>query len=313
VGMLNAVAKIVMIAVIAGLLVRKKIILQEHIKGLSEITVMVLLPALILSKTLTTFKPSETVGWWILPLIGISVPLTGILFSKLIFYKRPQEQKNILAIASFPNSAYLVLPIGQVIFPMQFDQFALYNFLFIIGYNPILWSIGKYYATLTSDNYTFRIKELITPPLLANLASVSIVLIGIQGYIPDLILEPIGLIGSATVPMATFILGATLGGISLKIWPKRSDILKVILIRYILVPALMVGVLYYFNVQHYSALLATFLVIEATAAPATNLIVMVRKYGGDIQQVGSMLLICYFLAIIIMPFWVAFWDMISAR
>lgn len=309
-GMLNAVAKVVMIGIIAGFLVRRKIVLQEHIKGLSEITVMVLLPALIFSKTITTFKPSETVGWWILPLIGISVPLIGLFFSRILFYNRPYDQRNILAVASFPNSAYLVLPIGQIIFPKQFDEFALYSFLFIVGYNPILWSIGKYYSTLRTENYSFKIKELITPPLIANLSSVTIVLIGIHGFIPDLVMEPIGLIGSATVPMATFILGATLGGISFKIWPKLIDIIKVVLIRYLLVPAFTVTILYLLNIHAYSALLASFLVIEASAAPATNIIVMIRKYGGDIQQVGSMMIVCYIIAIIAMPFWVAFWDML---
>jgi len=309
-GMLNAVAKIIMIAVIAGLLVRRKIVLQEHIRGLSEITVMVLLPALIFSKTTTTFKPDETVGWWILPIIGIAMPLVGLFFSRLIFWKRPQEGKNILAVASFPNAAYLVLPIGQIIFPKQFDEFALYSFLFIIGYNPILWSIGKYYSTVTSENYSFKISELITPPLIANLSSVAIVLIGVQGFIPDLIMEPISLIGSATVPMATFILGATLGGISLKIWPKLTDIFKVLLIKYILIPGITIGVLFFFNIQAYSPLLASFLILEAAAAPATNIIVMIRKYGGDIQQVGSMMLVSYFIAILAMPFWMAFWDML---
>lgn len=310
-SMLDAVAKILAIAVIAGLLVRKNVIKQEYIKGLSEITVLVLLPALIFSKTISTFKPAETVGWWILPLLGISLPLAGLFFSSLVFWKRPKQQKNILAVASFPNAAYLVLPIGQIIFPAQFDQFALYCFLFIMGYNPMLWSIGKYYSTLTTDNYSFRFKELITPPLVANLTAVSLVLLGLHKYIPDIVFQPVNLIGTATVPMATFILGATLGSISFKIWPKMADILKVIFVKFIAIPALMIGVLYYFNIHQYSSLLATFLVIEASAAPATNIIVMIRKYGGDAQQISSLMLISYFVAILAMPSWVAFWNMIN--
>ena len=248
-SMLDAVAKILTIALIAGLLVRKNIIKQEYIKGLSELTVIVLLPALIFTKTISTFKPDVTAGWWILPLIGAVLPLVGIFLGSIIFYKRPKHKKNILSVASFPNAAYLVLPIGQIIFPEQFDQFALYCFLFIIGYNPILWSVGKYYSTLTNDSYSFKFKELITPPLVANIASVLIVLIGLHRFIPDIIFEPINLIGSATVPIATFILGATLGAISFKIWPSLTDILKVLLIRFILVPAIMVSILYYFNVK----------------------------------------------------------------
>jgi predicted permease len=309
--MFDAVAKIMAIAIIAGILVRKKIVKQEYIKGLSEITVIVLLPSLIFTKTISTFKPDETVGWWILPLIGMILPLVGILLSTVFFHKRPKHLKNIISLAAFPNAAYLVLPIGQIIFPEQFDQFALYCFLFIMGYNPMLWSLGKYYSTLTNDSYRFKFKELITPPLVANIASVLIVLIGLHKFIPDIIFQPVDLIGSATVPIATFVLGATLGGISFKIWPKLSDIIKVTLIRFVFIPSIMVGVLFYFNVHHYSTLFATFLIIESCAAPATNLIVMVRKYGGDTQQMGSLMLIMYFTAILAMPLWVAFWNSIT--
>jgi len=310
-SMLDAVAKILTIAVIAGILVRKKIIGQEAVKGLSEITVMVLLPALIFANTISTFKPAETVGWWILPLIGIALPWIGLFFSHLIFWKRPKHLRNILSVASFPNAAYLVLPIGQIIFPEQFDKFALYCFLFIMGYNPMLWSVGKYYSTITTESYSFKLKEQITPPLVANLFSVILVLLGLNKYVPEIIFQPVKLIGTATVPMATFILGATLGSISFKIWPKLSDILKVMLVKFIAVPIFMIAVLYYFNINQYSVLLATFLVIESTAAPATNIILMIRKYGGDAQQISSLMLISYFVAIIAMPAWVAFWNMIN--
>ena len=310
-SMLDAVAKIMAVVIIAGILVRKNIIKKEYIKGLSELVVIVLLPALIFTKTISTFKPVETVGWWILPLVGMAVPLAGVFFSSIFFYKKPRHKRNIISVASFPNAAYLVLPIGQIVFPNQFDEFALYVFLFIMGYNPMLWSLGKYYSTLTNESYSFRFTELITPPLVANIASVLIVLIGFHKLIPNFLFEPVELIGTATVPLATFILGATLGSISFKIWPKFSDIIKVLVIRFFLIPGIMVSILYYFNIHEFSVLLATFLVIESCAAPATNLIVMIRKYGGDTQQIGSHMLIMYFLAVLAMPLWVAFWKSIS--
>jgi predicted permease len=309
--MFYAVAKILMIAVIAGVLVRRKIISNEHVRGLSEITVMVLLPAMMFSNTINTFKPSETVGWWIIPIIGIAFPFIGLLFSHFIFLHRPQQDKNIFAVASFPNAAYLILPIGKIVFPEQFEEYALYCFLFVMGINPILWSIGKYYSTITGEKYEMNWKEFITPPLVANLTAVCLVLLNLHIFIPEIIKEPIELIASATVPMATFILGATLGGISLKIWPKISDLIKMILIKFILIPGVVVCILYFLNIQKHSALLATFLIIEASAAPATNIIVIIRKYGGDIQQVGSLMLVSYFIAIFAMPFWVAFWDVLS--
>jgi predicted permease len=67
------------------------------------------------------------------------------------------------------------------------------------------------------------------------------------------------MISTATVPMATFILGATLGGISFKIWPKLSDLLKLILVKYILIPGTVVSITYFLNIHPFSELFASFL------------------------------------------------------
>jgi malate permease and related proteins len=309
--MFLAVVKILMIALIAGLLVRKKVILPEHIKGLSEILVMVLLPSLMFSNTITTFKPQETLSWWILPLLGMGIPLLGILFSHLLFWKRPAHERNIIAVSSFPNAAYLVLPLGKVLFPEQFDEFSVYCFLFVLGFNIMLWSIGKYYVTSSGNGGRFKWRELVTPPLVANVSSVLLVLVGFHVYIPKIVLEPLVMIGSATVPMAIFVLGGTLGGISFKIWPKFFDMAKLVLVKYILVPATILLLLHFFPIRGNSVIFTTLLVLEASAAPSTNIIVIMRKYGGDIQQVGGLMIVSYFLAIILMPLWIALMDIIG--
>jgi predicted permease len=310
--MFYAVVKILMIALIAALLVRRKIILQEHIKGLSEILVMVLLPSLMFSNTINSFKPDETDGWWIIPLLGIGIPLLGVLFCHIVFWRRPDNEKNVFAVASFPNAAYLVLPIGKVLFPDRFEEFSVYCFLFVLGFNLVLWSIGKFYVTKSEKGYPFKWKELITPPLIANVSSVIIVLLGLHVYIPKILLQPLEMIGSATIPMAIFVLGGTLGGISLKIWPKLIDIIKFALVKFVLVPTTVVAIIILFNLRGKSDLFITLLLLEASAAPSTNIILIMRKYGGDIQQVGGFMIVGYFLAIFLMPLWIALMEILKS-
>jgi hypothetical protein len=74
-----------------------------------------------------------------------------------------------------------------------------------------------------------------------------------------------------------------------------------------------VGLLYFFYVRQFSALLATFLVIEPCAALATNLIVMVRKHGGDTQQISSQMLIMYFIPIAFMGHFLAIYFLIGGQ
>lgn len=310
-SMFAAIAKIFLIAFAAGVLVRKEIIKQEYIKGLSEITVKILLPSLIFAKTIQTFNPDTTPGWWILPLVGFISPLIFMAITALFFLKNLKQNLSKLPVASFQNAGYLVLPVGQILYPDQFDQFALYTFLFILGFNPSLWSFAKIMITKTDKAEKFKFQDVITPPLIANIIALLFVFTDTHKYLPAIIIDPIDLMGSATVPMATFVLGATLGTISFKIWPSAGDIFKTVFVKFLIIPATAALILWYYNIAEKSPILADFIIIEASAAPAANLILMVRKYGGDTQKTGSMMLICYFLAIPFMPLWIALWKIIS--
>ena len=309
-GMFSAIAKIFLIAFVAGLLVRRSIIKQEYIKGLSEITVKILLPALTFSKIVGTFVPAEIPGWWILPLVGLITPVIFLAITGLFFLKNFKSNISKLPIAVFQNAGYLVLPIGQLLYPEQFDQFALYVFLYVLGFNPILWSLGKVMITRTDKNVKFKLKEIITPPLVANVGSLVLVFLGMNN-VPDIIFAPIDLMGEAAIPIATFILGATLGSVSLKKMPPLYDILKILFVKYAIIPVLVMFLIIYFNIGANTPILQDFLIIQASAAPAAGLIIMVRKYGGDAQKVGGLMLVAYLVAIPIMPLWIAIWKMLQ--
>jgi hypothetical protein len=50
------------------------------------------------------------------------------------------------------------------------------------------------------------------------------------------------------------------------------------------------------------------MIIQASAPPAANLILIVKNYGGDTQSISSMMLIEYLLCLIFMPLWIAAWQ-----
>ncbi len=305
----EALARIFLIILLAGILVRKKIITAEQIDGLSKITVVVLLPALVFGNTLQHFEPQELSYWWLLPLLGIGLSITGLVLAFIVFFPRANQKKELLAIASMQNAGYLVLPVGQVIYPERFTAFAILTFLFILGYNPVLWTLGKYLVTSGNEQkISFDIKKMITPPAVANLISLLLVILGWQHIFPGTLVQSVDFLGKAAVPVATFVLGATLGTISLKKLPSAIDIFKVIATKYILIPAVVMFFLYYFKIYETYPLLSDFLIIQAAVAPATGLILQVRAYGGKQQNVAAMMFVAYLFCLIMLPFWLAFWH-----
>jgi hypothetical protein len=308
-SMFLAIAKILLIAVAAGFFVRRNIISQENIKSLSEVTVKILLPSLVFSNVISTFNPEKIAVWWLLPLIGFSAPFVFMFFASFLFLPNFKQNLSKYPLAAFQNAGYLVLPIGQILYPENFDKFALYVFLLILGFNPALWSFGKVFITSSGKKEKFSFSNLLTPPLIANLLAISLVFLHLN-HMPDIVFQPIKMLGSATIPIAMFILGATLGSISFRKLPKLADILKISFVKYIIAPCFTIVLLLVTKLYVNNSLMSDFLVIEASAAPAANLIVMVRKYGGDVQYTGSMMLIMYFEAVFFMPFCLALWKSI---
>lgn len=307
---LFAILKIFFVVVLAGFLVRRGILTEAMVTALTKVTIVLFLPCLILDKILTNFSPSEFPLWWTIPVASIGMALAGLAFAALVFIRELPEKRSMLALASMQNAGYLVLPIGAALYPTEFDEFALYVSLFILGFNPILWSIGKLLATTGSrDGSDWR--GLLNPPLVSCLGSMALVLTGISNSIPTPVLETIELMGEGAVPVATVVLGAMLGGMTLRLRPHLWDATRVLLVKYGFLPALTITLLSLTEIGVDNPLMARFLVLESASAPAVGLILQVRAYGGDEKKVGSVMLVSYVFCVVSLPLWLAVWEVVS--
>ncbi|MEN8122559.1 MAG: AEC family transporter [Bacteroidota bacterium] len=308
----GAMLRIFFIMFLAGFLVRKKIITPVQIAALSKVTVYVLLPSLILSNNLVSFHPGQDPNWWVLPLLGAGMTMVGLAIAFVLYLPDLRINRDMLPLSSMQNAAYLVLPIVQILYPDNFPTFALFVFLYIIGANPLIWSIGKVLITSgQSEKVSFKMTDFLTPPLIVNIIAIVIVLLSVQHFVPDFVIDSTELLGEGAVPIATFILGATLGGISFKEWPSFSNILRVIGVKFAILPILTIFVLFYFEVYKFNPLLADFLVVQSAVAPATAIVLQVKTYGGNEQKIGGMMLISYVVCLLVLPLWMAYWKSIT--
>jgi hypothetical protein len=305
-----AVLQVFIVAFAAGFLVRRRIISDDHIKAMSTITVRILLPCLIFADIIKQFYPAQLRIWPVLPLAAVAMVAVGLLAGVVLFARELPQKKDMLSLASLQNAGYLVLPIGSVLFPAQFEEFKLYCFLYFLGISPLLWSLGKYLISSKNDE-KFSLWGLITPPFTANVLAVILVFTHFRRFIPSILLDSIEFIGSATVPVATLILGAAVGSVSSRIRPYLFDAVRVAIIKLIFVPVCTIIVLYMSGLKETYPLLAVFFVIQAASAPATAAVIQVKHYGGDEQKIGAIVLYTYLLCTPLLPFWVALWNTIS--
>jgi len=303
----QGIIKIFLIGAVAGVLVWRKIIKQEHIDGLSAITVIIFLPCLIFSTITSGFHPDQLKFWWLIPVGVIIITSAGIGISAVLFIPDLKKHKNILPLSSINNAAYLILPIGEFVYSDQFDQFAVYCFIVVLGMSPMLWSAGIFFVT---ENKTLNLRQLIKPPFIANILALVLVLARVQNYTPPVIFDSVEMLGKATVPAATFILGATLAG-TFRELPGFSETFRITLVKFVIIPVLVIILLKTFSLNETHPLLADVLIIQAAAAPATGFILQVRTYGGNLKKVGGIIFISYFVTLIAIPVWLTVWKMIT--
>ena len=97
------------------------------------------------------------------------------------------------------------------------------------------------------------------PPFYANIISILLVLLHAKFIIPSIILNSADLLGSAAVPVATFVLAAVLGSIPFNIKPYLANAGKVMLIKLIIVLLATIIVLRLLNFYSAYPLLCSFL------------------------------------------------------
>ncbi|MBN1424459.1 AEC family transporter [Candidatus Fermentibacteria bacterium] len=309
-GTFTAILDIFLVVAAAGVLVRTNVVTQAHVTGLTAATVNVFLPALIFSNLVTMFDPDALSFWWVLPLSAVAITAIGLGLAAVAFGRRLSSSRNLLPLVGLQNAGYLVLPVGLRLFPDQFETFALYTFLFIIGVNPLLWSLGPLLATNRSQGKRGW-RGLMTPPLVASLVGIAGAMVGCERWMPSVVLNAVSLMGQATVPVATFALGAILGGVPCCLRDHGRDALQVSALKLTALPAIVMVVLRGIGLAQQHELLAQFFVIQAASAPATGIILQVRTYGGDERKIGSIMLVTYALCSLTLPLCLTVWRLVS--
>jgi len=176
-----------------------------------------------------------------------------------------------------------------------------------MGLNPILWSVGKFLST-GGKMIEFSWKQFITPPFIANLLGITFVLTGLHHHIPKIVINAVELTGTATVPIANFVLGAVLGGISLRIWPSFLDTIRVLGVKFLIIPLVAVVVMMQLHLKVSNSLLSDVILIQAVSPPAIAILIQIKNYGGNAQKSGSLMLIAYVFCLVAIPVWMALWK-----
>lgn len=294
-----AVAEILLLALIGYFLVKRDILSDDGLDTLGNLAIKVALPGLIFYKLIKNFNFDLYPNWWIFPLISISITLFGWLVARLFlrFIDGKEHKKQFIGLVMYQNSGYLPLAFISSLLPKEnADIMFIYLFLFLLGFNLVIWSFGAHMLT-SQENKKFEYKNLFNPPVTAILLSLFLVSVKLNGLIPELVLKPLKMLGDCTVPLVMLIVGGSLARIKSKCVNKKTMGL-LILAKLIILPFAGLYSAVKFNLPYLIGLLV---IIELSVPSATNLSVIIRYYKKEDLIVNQGILFTHIASIITLP------------
>ena len=140
------------------------------------------------------------------------------------------------------------------------------------------------------------LKKLLSPPLLGFLLGVVLVILGLS--LPAVLANPVSQLGGCATPMAMMFVGCILRDAD---WSKLKisrDLLLVLLFRFIVCPALMLGVVY---VMPLPALNKQVFFLLSSMPAMTQLSVMSKESGSDAEFASLLIAVTTVLSIFMIP------------
>jgi len=298
-SVIQATLQIFLLGLVGYVLLKEKIIDEPGLKLLSRLSVNLLLPCFIFDKLTSHFDYSLYLNWWIFPIICFSIILVGWALSVvfLLFCKESKVKNEFIASVIFQNCGYIPLLLVTSVFDEAIaHQMFVYIFLFIVGFDLLIWSLGV--RLLARGKYrNFDFKNILTPPLITIFFSFIVISFGIHKMVPSAINKPVEMLGACALPLAMLIIGGNLALI--KITDVRiKEMSLMMLVKLIILPSIALGFVLWAKI---APLIGFFIVLEAAVPSALTLSVIAQNYEGHQRFINQGILFGHLIGIVTVP------------
>lgn len=246
--MLRNVVLFAALAVPGYLLVKFKILKQEHSVGLSKMLMYVGMPFLIISGTVNNLAVNSELLVQILVVAAIGIAYTFAMFfasKPLSAFEREEKARGMMRFCSvFTNNGFLGIPLAIAVFGKDSRIFTVLIVLNIIT-NVMMYTLGAYLVSGDKRTISMR-KAFLNPILIAFVVGIALNLLNIKSYIPEVVTYSDHFSGIVT-PISMTILGiklATVKFTSLFTSPKSYYVSS---FKLVIFPAIIVSLLFAFK------------------------------------------------------------------
>ncbi len=309
------------ILVLSGyLMVRWKWISSQSLSDLTRILINIVIPcsfilAMARSLDFTIFRQGMTLAMvatgWI-----IASWAFGIIWFRVFPGGSVSRQNSVTAMTMISNSIYLPIPVLLAVMPSELhDQIIVYISITALPSTVFMWTAGVLLLSGSSRPETSeRLKLMFNPPVVSLFVGILLTFVpGVRSaalgdpgaFLPlKTVFSVMGYLAGILSPLAMIILGGMIASSRRTERLRLRYIMPLIMVRLIVAPAA-VYLLVKTGVLNLPALAYTILIVVAAAPPATNHVLIARRYNGEWELVSSLQLIVHIAALVTLPLWLS--------
>lgn len=281
-----------------GVIARKKNILTNEVKkGITDLTLNIALPCMIISSFNQDFSKDMLQNAGLLLVLSSSIHVFSYLISKILYIKSQEDRKNILRyLTVFSNAGFMGYPVLEAIYG---SMGVFYASIYCIPVRIFMWTLGVMLFTKKKDtNYVKQIA--LNPGIIAVAIGLVPLLLSIR--FPAIIADTLKITGNMTTPLSMMLVGAMLADADIKgIFDK--EVLYGTFIRLIIIPAATLISLKTLGVS--GKVLGTAVVLTAMPAGSFTAI-LASKFNANEIFASNCVFVSTMLSIITIPFIIMF-------
>lgn len=301
--LMQAIAVPIMVGLLGFWVLQRRMIEGAHLKVLAVLALDIALPCHVLVTLLDRFDPYSMPDWWNRPLWWAGSVLFFGLFTiagRRLFPAAVRREAG--ATLFYPNAVFLPMVVIMELFGRD-SAYLTDLFLFTLLFSMFYFNtIGLFFAGATGR---FRV---LNPVLAATLCGMLLKILRIDFVAPEFLRSGLRLVGAMAAPALLLLLG---GNIFMDLSSPRDlfrrDTLLFVLLKNIVMPLAMLGIVYVLRPAFAPALI---LMLHAAVPPLTSLPSMTERYGGQRAVVGRYMVAGFACSLITVPvFMIAFFRL----
>ncbi len=313
---IQAVIILFLITALGYILSLTKVINKNNISFLSNAVFFVAAPCILFSNIVKQFTHDtllQSGSSLAVPAIVVAVSF-GLGLILAYAFKMPKERRGVfLCNFAFSNTIFVGIPVVKALYG---DAGLLPNLYCFVPTSLLFWTLGTYMIKRSGSAFTGALpdgsakgrpgflsmdtlKGVVSPPLVGSLLGITLVLLGVNDKVPDVLMKTIDYLGALTVPLSILFVGALMHQTGLKKGLKPDwSVILVVLSHAAIMPVLMYVLSTAFGI---GGVERGVFVIQGVLPVMTNVVIVSARYNADTGHAAKAFIWTMLMSFLVIP------------